>query len=224
MIRHLAAGLFAATLAFQPYPPAFPRTNAAMLMETERFVVWDIVWPKGEPTPLHRHVYDQVGTYYQAGGRVITNPDGSKRESTTSVGAISRTRKDTTHIEEGATDQPLRAVFIELKMDRPMPPAGGPLDVQPAFPAPGDIEVLDEERVSAWDHTWHELGRPSFGRSDREAIWVFLSSGALDVTPRGGAPSRLAVKPGQIRHLKPGTVETVRAVRESPRAIIFGFK
>src|SRR5437879_8639132 len=49
-------------------PPAFPRPNATKLVETDRIVVWDIVWPKEQPSPLHRHVFDQVGTYYQSGG------------------------------------------------------------------------------------------------------------------------------------------------------------
>lgn len=66
----------------QVYPPAFPRQNATKLLETDGIVVWDIVWPKGQPSPLHRHVFDQVGTYYQAGGRAITplnGPRGKRR-------------------------------------------------------------------------------------------------------------------------------------------------
>ena len=86
---------------------------ATKLLETERIVVWDIVWPKGQPTAMHRHPHDQVGTYYSRGGRLITQPDGTKREGMTEVGNLSTTRKGTTHIEEGATDPPLRAVFIE---------------------------------------------------------------------------------------------------------------
>ena len=54
--------VLAVVLAAQSYPPAFPRTNATKLMETDRIVVWDIVWPKGQPTPMHQHVHDQVGT------------------------------------------------------------------------------------------------------------------------------------------------------------------
>jgi len=192
-------GVFTAAATLQAYSPAFPRTNATKLVETDRFVVWDIVWPKGEPTPLHRHVHDQVGTYYQSGGRIITSLDGTKRETTTAVGALSQTRKGTTHIEAGTTDPPLRAVFIELKQD-------------------------SVEDVAVRDQTWRASDRSSNEGDDREAIWVFLSSGTLDVIPRAGASSPLAVKPGQMRHVKPGTVETVRAVRESPRAIIFEFK
>ena len=100
-------------------PPPFPRTNATKLLETDRIVVWNIVWPKGQPTAMHRHVYDQVGTYYARGGRTITTPDGAARQAMTEVGSLSTTRKGTTHIEEGNTEPPLRAVFIELKRDTP---------------------------------------------------------------------------------------------------------
>ena len=53
---------------------------------------------------MHRHVYDQVGTYYARGGRLITTPDGAARAIVTEVGSLSQTRKGTTHIEEGNTD------------------------------------------------------------------------------------------------------------------------
>src|SRR5205823_7491175 len=67
-------------------PPPFPRANATKLLETDRIAVWDIVWPKGQPTAMHRHVYDQVGTYYASGGRLITTPDGATRAIVTEVG------------------------------------------------------------------------------------------------------------------------------------------
>src|SRR5215510_9119617 len=103
-----------ATLMAQELPPPFPRTNATKLFENDRINVWDVVWPRGQPTVLHRHIYDQVGTYYERGGRVITTADGEKRGAVTEVGSLSTTRKGTTHIEEGTSDPPIRAVFIEL--------------------------------------------------------------------------------------------------------------
>ena len=35
-----------------PLPPPFPRTNATRLLDTDRITVWDIVWPKGQPTAI----------------------------------------------------------------------------------------------------------------------------------------------------------------------------
>ena len=85
-----------ATLMAQELPPPFPRTNATRLFENDRINVWDIVWPKGQPTALHRHIYDQVGTYYQRGGRVITTADGEKRSSMTEVVRRGREHRSTT--------------------------------------------------------------------------------------------------------------------------------
>src|SRR6476646_434172 len=151
----LLVGILSLTAAAQQpeLPPPFPRTNATRLLENDRINVWDIVWPQGQPTALHRHIYDQVGTYYVRGGRIIRTPDGEARTNITEVGSLSTTRKGTTHIEEGNTNPPLRAVFIELKKDGPsgQPPANaGPL----SFPRDGAKQLLDDDRVIAWDYTW----------------------------------------------------------------------
>src|SRR3954471_6234522 len=135
-------------------PPPFPRANATKLLDTDRITVWNIVWPKGQPTAMHRHVYDQVGTYYARGGRLITAPDGTARATITDVGSLSTTRKGTTPMEEGNPDPPLRAVFIELKRETasglPAADVGGPAP----FPREGGTQILDDDRVTAWDYLW----------------------------------------------------------------------
>src|SRR5580765_86181 len=94
LITLLLMGVLVAS-AQTDLPPPFPRTNATKLLDTDRITVWDVVWPKGQPTAMHRHVYDQVGTYYARGGRLITTPDGVARTTITEVGALSTTRKGT---------------------------------------------------------------------------------------------------------------------------------
>src|SRR6185436_21175575 len=98
----LLIGISSLTLAQQPeLPPPFPRTNATRLLETDRINIWDIVWPKGQPTAMHRHIYDQAGTYSVRGGRVITTPDGVARGVITEVGRLPPPRKATTQLGEG---------------------------------------------------------------------------------------------------------------------------
>jgi hypothetical protein len=206
------------------YPPAFPRPTAKMLLETDRVVVWDIVWPKGQPTPMHRHVYDQVGTYYAAGGRVITTPDGVSRSTMTQVGALSTTRKGTTHIEEGSTDPPLRAVFIELKHDVASGEPEAPSALPAAFPRDGAKSVLDDERVTIWDYTWRPGTRGIVSRYRRETLLIWLAGGTIRLEPQGGSSSIIEVAPGQIRYQRGGTVETDEALSGSPRAMIVAFK
>ena len=207
----------------QTYPPAFPRPTAKKLFESDSIVVWDIVWPKGYATPLHRHVYDQVGTYYATGGRIITTPDGEKRSSTTPVGNLSTTKRGTTHIEEGATDPPLRAVFIEMKKDD----GSGRPEAAATTPAPwvrdGAKALLDEARVVVWDYTW-KPGAPAATTYTRDTVAVWLSAGKIRVTPQGGAASVMDVAPGHVKRYVRGAVETVEVLDGAPREMIFAFK
>ena len=210
-----------APAAGQSYPPAFPRQNATKLVETDRIVVWDLVWPKGQPSPLHRHVYDQVGTYYQTGGRAITPLNGKPSQSTTPVGNISTTRKGTTHVEEGTTDPPLRAIFIELKSDTPSAPGTDQANVTPRA---GAKQVHTEERVTAWDYTWSTGAGPVKTRYERETVIVFLTPGNLRLTEGSSAARSVTVQPGTMWHREKGAVVTEELVSGSPREIIFEFR
>lgn len=221
MMRSLilaALVLAAPTLTAQDsLPPPFPRTNATKLLENDRIVVWNIVWPKGQPTALHRHVYDQVGTYYARGGRAITTPDGNARQATTEIGSLSTTRKGTTHVEEGTTDPPLRAVFIELKRDEP---AATTADDQPTH---SDAkQVLDDERVRVWDiAAMHE---DVFAGAPGGTVLVFLGTGRIREIDQAGKREEFAVVPGTMRYIAPGAEELQSAVQGAPRVISFELK
>src|SRR5262245_29000782 len=85
-------------------PPPFPRAGAKQLLDNDRVTVWDVVWPKGQPTPLHRHPYALAGVYLEPGTRVITDADGSKRNVSNQAGGVTFQLKGLTHIEEGTSD------------------------------------------------------------------------------------------------------------------------
>src|SRR5262245_3242137 len=214
-----ASWLLAALLGAQAaYPPAFPRQNATKLLETDRIVVWDLVWPKGQPSPLHRHVFDQVGTYYQTGARAITPLNGVRQQATTPLGNISTTRKGTTHVEEGITDPPLRAVFIELKSETATAPGAE------TPPRSGARQVHTEDRVTAWDFTWSVSGAKTNTRYERDTLIVWLTPGTFRIASGRDAPEALAVQPGTIRYHPRGTDETEELTGGTPRAIIFEFR
>ncbi|MFN7984365.1 MAG: hypothetical protein U0Q11_21175 [Vicinamibacterales bacterium] len=215
----VALGAVSAAAQSQPLPPPFPRTNATKLFENDRINVWDIVWPKGQPTALHRHVYDQVGTYYAKGGRTITTPDGQARSNITEIGALSDTKRGTTHVEEGNTDPPLRAVFIELKQDEPSGAASASA-IGSSFPRDSAKQVMDTPRVAAWDVVWSATGAsPLRYQASRETVIVFLGDGQVRRST-GIVP----VKSGTMMHLDRGTPERLELVSGSPRVLFFELK
>jgi hypothetical protein len=119
--------------------------------------VWNIAWLKGQPSPLHRHIYDLVGVYYEPGDRMIISPEGTRRPVSTKAWDIAFQRKDVTHIEEGVSDAPLRAVFVEMKQsgryDAGTPGGESAAGDAPAFPGDGATERLDNDRVTVWEFT-----------------------------------------------------------------------
>lgn len=206
-------------VAQEALPPPFPRVNATKLLETDRIVVWNIVWPKGQPTAMHRHVYDQVGTYYARGGRTITQPDGTSRPTMTEVGALSTTKKNTTHIEEGNTDPPLRAVFIELKQDRPAAATGAAVAAFPEWK-----EIYDEPRVRVSDVRLPGVADLPLAGAPGGTVLVFLEAGKARRTDGAGKSADVTVEPGTMRYIAPGTREIHAAIVGSPRVMVFELK
>lgn len=129
-------------------PPPFPRPGASLLLENADVRVWDIAWLK-QAYPLHRHPYDMTGVYYQSGDRVIISPEGERRSTHTEAWGVTFQRTGLTHSEEGASDVPLRAVFIEMKRG-PGPDAGSP--PRGYLPIGSISERLDNDRVTVWEY------------------------------------------------------------------------
>ena len=129
-------------------PPAYPRPGTTKLLENSRVLVWDISWLK-QQYPLHRHPYDLVGVYYAPGDRVIVSTAGARRPVSTKAWEIAFQAKGVTHIEEGASDVPLKAVFVELKEESASDNTGPA--AADGFPHGHGKQVLDNPRTTVWE-------------------------------------------------------------------------
>jgi hypothetical protein len=129
-------------------------------------------------TPLHRHLYDLVGVYYEPGDRMITSAEGAKRPVSTKAWDIAFQRSGVTHIEEGISDAPLRSVFVEMKQPGAYGTAaeGG----APAFPTGGATERLDNERVTVWEFI--KMPAETAHRHRYDAVAVALGGGTPTAT------------------------------------------
>jgi quercetin dioxygenase-like cupin family protein len=194
----------AVVVAAQSYPPPFPRAGASKLLDNPRVQVWDVSWPKGQPTALHRHPYAMTGVYYAPGDRMITAVDGSKRPVTTKAGGIVWQLKGLTHIEEGTSDEPLRSVMVELKGDGPSGTVDRSSEV-PAFTG-SSMPLLDNERVTVWDYS-AAAGTPARHRHTRDTVVVWTESRA-----------------GHATFLPAGTVHAAEAIGGAAKATIFELK
>ena len=113
----------------QTYPPPYPRPGTTKLLENERVVVWNVSWLK-QAYPTHRHVYDYAGIYYTNGDRIIVSEKGVRSPTSSVAWDTFSLPRGITHSEEGASEQPLRGVFVEFKE----PQAPGTVDARRGTP------------------------------------------------------------------------------------------
>jgi hypothetical protein len=127
-------------------PPPFPRPGTTLLLENDVVAVWDVSWLK-QQYPLHTHQYDLVGVSYVEGDRVITQGNAPGRLVKTKAWVFQTNRAGVTHVEEGASDPPMRAVLIEVKPAAPRSAAEEPPDsLRQVAGAPG----WENNRAAAW--------------------------------------------------------------------------
>ena len=196
---HTLLTIAVAALGLQSYPPAYPRAGASKMFENDRVVVWHIAWLKGQPSPLHRHIYDLVGVYYEPGDRMIISPEGAKRPVSTKAWDIAFQKEGVTHIEEGTSEPPLRAVFVEMKQAGSYGTDTGDGDA-PAFSGQGATQKLDNERVTVWEFMQPPTGRhrhthdavvAAIDGDKTRAIW--MKRGTVHADEGAGAASRYYV-------------------------------
>ena len=108
-------------------PPPFPRPGTTKILENDSVAVWNVSWLK-QKYPLHTHRYDLVGISYAEGDRVITQGAAPGRLVHTNAWVFQTNRAGVTHVEEGASEPPMRAVLIEVKSPAPRPGAEQPAD------------------------------------------------------------------------------------------------
>jgi hypothetical protein len=158
----------------QPLPPPFPREGATKLLENERVVVWDVAWLR-QAYPVHRHIYDYSGVYYTSGDRIVISDRGTRSPASNAAWETFFFRRGVTHSEEGASDEPLRAVFVEFKEPNPL----GAADAQSDF----GKKVRDSERVTIWE----SVPAASPQSHARDAVIVSFIKGKPRATfvPRG---------------------------------------
>ncbi len=193
----------------QNYPPPFPREAARKLFENDRVAVWDVTWPKGQPTAMHEHPVDQLSVTLVGGTIRVTRLGGNPVVNTSKPGSVVFTPKGTVHMEEGLSDVPQRKIMLQLKSSESKSETAAA-----APPREGAVKLMENARVIAWDFTW-KLGQKT-SPNYRDSVIVFLEGGTIRSGSKDTARSF-----GEVFYI-PHSADphTEEAVRGSPHAVI----
>jgi len=212
-----------ATAFGQQYPPPYPRPNTTKRLENERVIVWEVTWPKNQPTPLHEHPYDQFSVTLVGGTVKVTRLGADPTVNHSTLGSVAFTPKGTIHVEEGMSDVPQQKIMLEIK---PSAPAAGEATADFKIPPrEGAMKVLENERLIAWDIRWDSGFRvaPYFYRFD--TVTVFIEPGLLHTVDEQGDIKEIGVKAGDVMYAaRSPEAHSEQAVRGSPRAIVIELK
>ena len=171
----MAAGAVAGAAA--NVAPAYPRAGTTKILDNDRVQVWNIAWLKGQPSPLHRHIYDLVGVYLRAG-----RPDDH----------LTR-RREASRLDEGLgyfvsaqgrdahrRGHERRAAPLDFRRDENAGAIGtatASTDA-PAFSGAGATQKLDNDRVTVWSTS---------GRSRRRDTRTSMTRSSSSSTRRARA-------------------------------------
>jgi len=184
-------------------PPPFPRPGTTSILANDAVAVWNVSWLK-QQYPLHTHRYDLVGISYVEGDRIITTGSGPGRLSNTKAWVFQTNRANVTHVEEGASDPPMRAVLIEVKSPAP----------RPAAPEPAD----SLRQVA---------GPPAWDSNNRAAAWVVMPGSSMPTHRHVGDAVELIFDGSttpKATFVPAGTVHAGPAPKDGERAYIFEIK
>ena len=117
----LAAGTGDAQPA-KDFPPGWPRPGATLLVENDRGAAYNVVYPKDQPTPLHRHRYFFAGLDLNTATIRVTQPDGKSGLHPVIKNRMWFLPRDLTHQEMSTTDPGRHTVVIDIK-DKHVPEA-----------------------------------------------------------------------------------------------------
>jgi hypothetical protein len=104
------------------------------------------LWLK-QKYPLHTHRYDLIGISSAEGDRIITQGDAPGRLVPTKAWVFQTNRAGVTHVEEGASDPPMRAVLIEVKSPGPREGREEPPD---GLRQVAGVPAWENNRAAAW--------------------------------------------------------------------------
>lgn len=205
---------------------SFPPGLAKKIDESDRLVIWDVIWVRGKPTGMREHKLDEVSVALADGAVKLIERDGTWSIEQQRIGSVRFVPKGTIEDEEGVSAEPSREIVFQLKDTSPpkWPTTEG---IPGQFPRPRTTMLFETDRLIVWDQTWKTGERIPLHYHYTPAAAVFLEGGTLRTISEQGVPEGLLRrKAGEVINTKVPlkAPHAEEAVDGSPRAIWIQFK
>ena len=210
----LAIAMLAVTLVAVPAARAVP-VLVGKVLDNDRVMVWDITLKLGQTGPATPPDEDAVILFLE-GGKI-------RSDSTTGSNTMIRDFGDAVFVPKGSKIRdtlvkggPAHEVVVWLK-NVPAKTLANSTKYPLAFPRPGAVQTLDNDRVVVWHYTWLP-GKPTpMHFHDKDAVVAYRYDGAVTSTAPDGTATINNAKAGEIRFNPAGRIhsELLSSARQS---------
>jgi len=204
-------------------PSAFPRPGAGQLIDNERVAVWNVTWPKSQPTPQFQSKLDMVTVDLEDASLKVTNAKGKSKSATFKVGQVSYLPKGASQTEEGTSEASRHAIVVELK-DVVVAPLDYNSAFPDAFPRDGARMLLNNKRITIWDYTWTKGVKTPMHYHSKDVVVVYLETGEVRSTALDAKVTVNKLERGVTRFNARNRTHTEELISGASRAIIIELK
>jgi len=190
----LAAGLAASAQSVQEIDPA-------PVINNEQVTVWDVRLGKGDSAPATPHDLDAVIMFLE-GGRIRTVAAGGKVSiAMRGFGEALFVPRGTDARQTLLSDGSAHEIMIALK-DVRIPVVANTSGLPAAFPRPGSVKVLENDRVVVWHYSWKPGVPTPMHFHDKDVVVAYRYDGTLKSVAPDGTVVINPYKSGDIRFNK----------------------
>jgi hypothetical protein len=198
-------GLAAVMLAIPGAALAVP-VLASKAIDNDQVTVWDITLKQGQLGPVTPADQDAVILFLEGGEIRSDGPAGGSTD-TRQFGDAVFVPKGGDIRETLVKGGPVHEVVVWLKNAKPKTIAN-PTQYPTAWPRPGAVKTLENDRVAAWHYSWI-AGRPApMHFHIHQQVVAERYNGAIKTTEPDGKVTMGPTEAGQIRFTEPGRMHS----------------
>jgi hypothetical protein len=204
-------------------PPGWPRPGATLLVENDRGAAYNVVYPKDQPTPFHRHRYFFAGLDLNTATIRVTQPDSKSDLHPVIKNRMWYLPKGLTHQEMSTTDPGRHTVVIDIK-DKSVPAAPNQTNFPTDSYATYQSKVVDNDRVVIWDCAWSPGADAVTAFDSRDMFLAFAEGGDLSIAAPGQPAKVQHYDAGQAIFLPGGQARTIGSAGGTIHAMLVEVK
>jgi hypothetical protein len=206
MRKYLALATILAAMVAAPPGHAEVLVPASKAIDNDQVTVWDVILKPGQHGPLSPKDQDAVVLYLE-GGTIETEGPTGKSTTTRAFG-------DAVFIPKGSNVRdllvkggPAHQVVVWLKDAKPKTIANS-TKYPTAWPRPGAVKALENDRVIAWNYSWIK-GRPApMHFHIHQQVVAERFDGTIKTIEPDGKTTIGPTKAGEIRFTEPNRLHS----------------